>query len=225
LLSVNLKTVEGAWLRQGWESSEELREFHDLLKRTRAKIEFVPIGQLDRFGGHQGAAVFSNQTPQFELKKLASKSHSRLVLLDGVEDPHNLGAVMRTAWLMGIDGILIPQDRSVGLTPSVHKVACGGVEHVPVQVCGSFANPIAELKEAGFWVFGLSHKSKKGLFQQKLPEKIVWAIGAEDKGLRITTERLCDELISIPQLSASASYNASVAAAIALTETFRQHQL
>jgi 23S rRNA (guanosine2251-2'-O)-methyltransferase len=224
VLAVRPKAIRGVWLKQGWESSSELRELQEALKGLGTKIELKPESILDRFGGHQGAAVFLKEAPELDRASLLAKSHSRLVLLDGIEDPHNLGAILRTSWLMGVDGILIPQDRSVGLSPSVHKVACGGAEHVPVEICGNFANPLEELKKQGFWVFGLSHKSKKSLFDFKMPEKIIWAVGAEDKGLRITTERLCDELVSIPQLSASASYNASVAAAIALTETFRQHQ-
>jgi 23S rRNA (guanosine2251-2'-O)-methyltransferase len=225
VLAVRPKAVRGAWIKQGWEASAELRELHDVLKQAGAKVELKAESILDRFGGHQGLALFLKETPDLNWTALAEKTHSRILLLDGIEDPHNLGAILRTSWLMGVDGVLIPQDRSVGLSPSVHKVACGGVEHVPVEICGQFAGPIEELKKQGFWVFGLSHNSKKTLFDFKLPEKIVWAVGAEDKGLRVTTERLCDELVSIPQLSASASYNASVAAAIALTETFRQHGL
>ena len=144
-------------------------------------------------------------------------------MLDGIEDPHNLGAILRTSWLTGVHGVLIPEDRAVGLTPTVHKVACGGVEHVPVEETTNFSNYAEDLKKKGYWIYGLSPRGKKSIFELDLPEKVVWAIGAEDKGMRVTTERLCDELVFIPQSSASASYNASVATAMALTETLRQH--
>ncbi len=160
--------------------------------------------------------------PEFEMSSLYELDESKILILDGVEDPQNLGAIMRTAWLMGVQVLVLPEFRSVSVTPVVHKVASGGVEHVPVLVVGSFEPLLRELKEMGYWVFGLSHKSTQNLLQMKLPPKTVWILGSEDKGLRVTTERLCDELVSIPQLSAEASYNVSVAAGMALFETERQ---
>lgn len=222
LLQVRPKAIQMAWIRQGWESSQELRELHETLKGLKVKTEVKPLGILDRFGGHQGAALMLKEVPTLDWAALAEKPLSRILLLDGIEDPHNLGAVLRTAWLMEVDAVLIPKDRSVGLSPGVHKVACGGAEHVPVEICNNFSNTLEELKKMGYWVFGLSHEGKKTMFDLKVPEKVVWAIGAEDKGMRSTTEKLCDELVKIPQVSAAASYNASVAAAMALTETYRQ---
>jgi 23S rRNA (guanosine2251-2'-O)-methyltransferase len=220
--AVKPKSIRELWLKQGWESSQELREFEKLARDLGIKIQNKPLPFLDRLcATHQGAALLKDGHPQFEDP---TGDFSTILMLDGIEDPHNLGAILRTSWLMKVDGLLIPEERAVGLTPTVHKVACGGVEHVPVANYVNFSVPVERLKEKGFWVFGLSHKAKKSIFDLKIPEKIVWAIGAEDKGLRVTTERLCDELVSIPQATDAASYNASVATAIALTETFRQHQ-
>jgi 23S rRNA (guanosine2251-2'-O)-methyltransferase len=223
VLQVRPKAILQAWLKQGWESSQDLRDLNEELKKLKIKSEIKPMGVLDRFGGHQGAALMLEEVPELNWAALESQQHSKLLILDGIEDPHNLGAILRTSWLMQVDGILIPADRSVGLSPGVHKVACGGAEHVPVEICPNFSNPLEKLKKMGYWVFGLSHLGKKTIFDLKLPEKVVWVVGAEDKGMRTTTERLCDELVSIPQVSAAASYNASVASAMALTETFRQH--
>ena len=218
------KTNRELWLKIGFESSPELREFEEIAQKAKIKVQIKSEGTLDRFcSTHQGAALLKEGQPQWD--DSIAKDFSTCLILDGIEDPHNLGAIVRTSWLMKVDGIFIPENRAVQLTPTVHKVACGGVEHVPVQTCVNFAPTIQKLKEQGFWIFGLSHKAEKTIFDFKLPEKIVWAIGAEDKGLRSTTERLCDELVSIPQVSNAASYNASVATAIALTETFRQHRL
>ncbi|MBX2987401.1 MAG: 23S rRNA (guanosine(2251)-2'-O)-methyltransferase RlmB [Bdellovibrionaceae bacterium] len=217
--------VKVLWLRQGWESSQDLRELEEQARKARLSVEVKPVGVLDKIcATHQGAVIYVDGRPTLDMDGLDNFQTSMLLMLDGLEDPHNLGAIVRTSWLTGVHGILIPEDRAVGLTATVHKVACGGAEHVPVEETTNFAGPVETLKQKGYWVFGLSHKAKKSLFDLKLPEKVIWAIGAEDKGLRIPTERLCDELVSIPQLSDAASYNASVATAMALTETLRQHR-
>lgn len=222
LLATRPKTIEMAWIKEGFESSSDLKDLQRDLLSKRVKIEIKPAGFLDKFSAsHQGAIFFSSFQPEIDWSKLEQAKAATVMVLDGLEDPHNLGAIVRTSWLMGVDGVLIPQDRSAGLTATVHKVACGGVEHVPVEAHANFSKPIEDLKKNGFWVFGLSHEGKQSLFDLKIPEKVVWCVGSEDKGLRTTTERLCDELVRIPQANAAASYNASVAAAIALTETLR----
>lgn len=223
LFEVRPHQIKVLWLRQGWESSQDLREFEEKARKAKITIEVKPVAVLDRLcATHQGALAYADGAPTLDLDGLDSFHVSTVVLLDGLEDPHNLGAILRTSWLLGVHGILVPEDRAVGLTPTVHKVACGGAEHVPVEATHHLAGPLETLKEKGYWVFGLSHKAKKSIFDLQLPEKVVWAIGAEDKGLRVPTEKMCDELIYIPQLSAAASYNASVATSMALSETFRQ---
>lgn len=224
VLNLRPKTIRQVWMKQGWETVSDLKELGQEFKSRGIKIESIPAAFLDKVSpSHQGAAVFSDQTPELNWELIQKAESARVLVLDGIEDPQNLGAILRTAWLMDVSGVMIPEDRSVGLTATVHKVACGGVEHVPVERTSNFSNPLEELKKNGFWVFGLSHEGKRSLFDLEIPEKVVWCIGSEDKGLRVPTERLCDELIRIPQVSAAASYNASVATAIALTETFRQH--
>lgn len=224
VLRVRPRQVKGMWLRQGWESSGDLREMHDLAQVNKLKVDIKPDGVVEKFGAsQQGAAVFVDGAPEFRMQELAKFEKSMVLMLDGIEDPHNLGAIMRTSWLVGAHGVLIPEDRAVGLTPTVHKVACGGVEHVPVEETTNFAKYAEELKKQGYWIYGLSPRGKQSIFELELPDKVVWAVGAEDKGLRVTTERLCDELAYIPQASSSASYNASVATAMALAETLRQH--
>jgi len=217
--------VQALWIKQGYESSQDLKKLFTENKNRIPKIEIKPEAVLDRLAhSHQGAALFLGQAPSLDWSALADKKISKIVVLDGIEDPHNLGAILRTSWLLNVDAILIPKDRAVHLTPTVHKVACGGAEHVPVEICNNFTNTLEELKKLGYWVFGLGHQGKSDLFQQKIPEKVVWCIGAEDKGLRVTTERLCDEIVRIPQANAAASYNASVAAAMALIESHRQQE-
>ncbi len=225
-LKVRPRGIRMLWLRQGWEHSEELQELEQQVSRLKAKIEVKSPSTLDRFcASHQGALVFVEGRPELSLPELEKHENSVLLYLDGVEDPHNLGAIIRTSWLVGVHGLFIPEERAVGLTPTAHKVACGGVEHIPVVEVGNFSNRAEELKKKGYWMFGLSHKATQTIFDITIPEKIIWAVGSEDKGLRVTTERLCDELVSIPQMSAAASYNASVATAMALTESLRKHTM
>lgn len=222
-LKVNAGKIQMAWLQKGFESSEDLRDLQDLLRLKRITTEIKPKEILTKeFPSHQGAVLFIEGRPRLDWLQLAEKKESLVLFLDGIEDPHNLGAILRTAWLMGVDALFIPQDRSVHLTATVHKVACGGAEHVPVEVVSSFQSSAEKLKEYGYWIFGLSHKASKSLYNFKFPEKLVWVVGAEDKGLRTTSERLCDELARLPQVSADASYNASVATALALGESSRQ---
>lgn len=224
VLKVRPRQIKGMWLRQSWESSGDLREMHEKAQALRINVELKQDALLEKFGpSQQGAAVFVDSSPEFDIKELEKFDKSVVLMLDGIEDPHNLGAIMRTSWLVGAHGVLIPEDRAVGLTPTVHKVACGGVEHVPVEATTNFAKYAEELKKQGYWIYGLSPRGKQSIFDLELPDKVIWAVGAEDKGLRVTTERLCDELAFIPQASASASYNASVATAMALAETLRQH--
>ncbi len=223
-LKIRPKSVKGMWLRSNWESSADLRELQEFAQEKRIKAEAKPDSVLEKFGpSQQGAALFLDDAPALEMGDLENLESSVVLILDGIEDPHNLGAILRTSWLTGAHGVLIPQDRAVGLTPTAHKVACGGAEHVPVEETTNFSKYAEEFKKMGYWIYGLSPNGKKSIFDLDLPAKVVWAIGSEDKGMRVTTERLCDELVYITQSSASASYNASVATAMALTETLRQH--
>ena len=221
-LRISSHKVKLVYLRSGWESSHELRELAEELKKYRIQFDVRPHGFFDQYySSAQGAVLFLEGRPEFSLESLDSKTKSTLLFLDGLEDPHNLGAILRTAWLMGVDAVVTTTDGAVGLSPSVHKVACGGVEHVPVVELSNFSTLANELKKRGYWFFGLSHKAKSTLLNTQLQDKIVWVIGSEEKGLRSTTEKLCEELVSIPQVSPHASYNASVATGMALILTLR----
>lgn len=223
LLAMHPKSVQVVLLQTNWKSSAELRSLAEKLEFRKIKIEEKSEQQLQEISrSHQGAVAFSDLSLSFEYQTFNWNKNGLILALDGVEDTHNLGAILRTGWLMGVNGLIIPEDRAVGLTATVHKVACGGVEHVPVHRTNQFVTPFEALKKEGFWVFGLSHKAEKTIYDMQIPEKVIWVLGAEDKGLRSTTEKACDELVSIPQASPQASYNVSVSAALALGETKRQ---
>ena len=222
-LKVRPQSIKQAYVQVNLTNTPEIKDLLQIFKAKNIKFEEKSEMELSKIcATHQGAVIFSDYNPSFDYTQEGWEEQSIILALDGVEDPHNLGAILRTSWLMGVDGMIIPQDRAVGLTPTVHKVACGGVEHVEIARINNFSDPFATLKEAGFWVYGLSHKATKSIYDIAYPEKVIWVLGAEDKGLRTTTERICDELVSIPQASADASYNVSVATAMALAETKRQ---
>lgn len=222
-LKVRPKKVRELWLRDDLASNAALRQIAETAERFRTPVRMKSLAQLDAVGsGHQGVALAVEESPEWLAQDLKSIEKCLVIILDGIEDPHNLGSILRTAWLVGADAIIIPADRAVGVTPAVCKVASGGAEHVPVETRASLTAEINDLQDAGFWIYGLSEKGKSRPWDLKLPQKVAWVIGSENTGLRITTERACDDLVRIPQATTGSSYNAAIAAAMALAETVRQ---
>lgn len=204
-------------------SSQSLRDISELAGKHRVQLKTKSPGQIDAIGsGNQGIALAVMENPEVNWEHLAGEGQRLVLILDGLEDPHNLGSILRTAWLTAVDAIITPEDRAVGLTPAVCKIASGGAEHVAVEQHTNLASAMQQLKDAGFWIYGLSEKGKQRPWDFKLPEKVAWVVGSEGSGMRITTERACDELVRIPQVESGSSYNASIALAMALTETCRQ---
>jgi 23S rRNA (guanosine2251-2'-O)-methyltransferase len=217
------EAIQEVLFRSDWENSEAHRKMADLLKLMDLDIKPTPLDSLNPLGsGHQGAALRVTANPEVNWKKLEAPGKQLVLILDGIEDPHNLGSMLRTAWLAGASAIFIPEDRAVGLTPTVCKIASGGAEHVAVEAHTNFAPVVKQLKDAGFWLYGLAEAGKALPWELKLPDKVAWVVGSEGSGMRITTERLCDELVRLPQVESGSSYNASIAAAMALMETCRQ---
>lgn len=214
-------------------SDLSLKQFQVLLalaKGVGLEVCEVGVQALDkRFGAyHQGVVVLASALPEWQMNdlRLTEPGEKKLLLaFDGTQDPHNLGAMLRTAWLLGVRAAVLPQDRTVGLTPAVHKVACGGVEHVPLVAVVNLARALDDLKKQGFWVYGLSEKGAQSVYQTSFPDKVVLVVGAEDKGLRPSILSMCDNLVMIPQIEATASLNASVATAIVSAEVLRQWQV
>ncbi len=183
-------------------------------------VRWVADAQLNSLSSnHQGIAARVLETPDLDWERLSGPT--QLMLLDGIVDPHNLGAVLRSAWMFGVSGLLIPDSRSVGLTPTVCKVACGGAEHVPIQRITAIASVLKQLKDEGYWVIGLEAHGPEALWGFQCPERVIWALGSEHDGLKKATSRECDSIVAIPQKNSRASLNASVAAASAFAEFAR----
>ncbi len=229
VLKMRPHAIKRMLIREDWSESSQLKALHELAGYNDVHIQEKTGGQIDGLlaaaqagGGHQGILLVVSGRPEIDWDGLKTKEHSVLLALDGLEDPQNLGSILRTSWLMSVDGVLVPQDRAAGLTPTVSKVASGGAEHVALEAVSNMGTEFKQIKEMGYWIFGLSEKGEKTIWDLKLPEKILWVVGSEASGLRSSTEKFCDELVRIPQAETGSSYNAGIAAAIAMAESARQ---
>jgi 23S rRNA (guanosine2251-2'-O)-methyltransferase len=145
-----------------------------------------------------------------------------LLVLDGVTDPHNLGACLRVANAAGADAVVAPKDRAAGITPTVSKVASGAAEATPYIMVTNLARTLASIKERNIWVVGTDERAEKTLYETDLPDSIAWVLGAEGEGMRRLTRESCDILVRIPMKGEVESLNVSVAAGIVLFETARR---
>ncbi len=192
--------------------------------KNNIDINFVDskkIKKIHEFS--QGMALVINNYIEFDEAKIKTNEYKNIVVLDQIEDPHNLGAVLRSVWLMGGGAVIIPDKRSVQLNATVCKVASGGAEHVPVHCVSSLSGFISDMKSKyDFWAWGLSGQAESSLYSFDIPDKVLWILGSEAKGMRKSTEGLCDQLVLLPMADVEASYNVSVSAALCLGESFRQ---
>jgi 23S rRNA (guanosine2251-2'-O)-methyltransferase len=226
VIRVRPRQIKKVWLRHNYIENKDLAAIFDEASKYTKNIEKVGGASLSKmYENNQGVVIEVDETPELNWKTLEKNQTSRLLLLDGLEDPHNLGAIIRTAWLLKMDGIITLKNRSVGLTPAVCKVAAGGVEHVPMEFVSQLVDPIKDLKELGFWIYGLSEKAEKLTYSEEMPDKVALVLGAEESGLKKSTLDACDILLKIPQINQHASYNVSVAAAMMMSELVRQKGL
>jgi 23S rRNA (guanosine2251-2'-O)-methyltransferase len=207
-----------------------LRDLTALAEARGVRIVAVDEARLEGLAGgarHQGVvakvAVSAHPEDLDDLLKALSQP-AFLLLLDGVTDPHNLGACLRVADAMGVHGVIVPKDRSAGLSPVVAKVASGAAESVPLIPVTNLVRTIEELKAAGIWVWGAAEAGDRSLLEVELDGPIAWALGAEGTGLRRLTREHCDALVRIPMFGHVESLNVSVAAALCLYETRRQRE-
>jgi len=150
---------------------------------------------------------------------------ARLLVLDGIQDPHNLGACLRVADAFGVHAVIAPKDRAVGLTPTVYKVASGAADTVPYIAVTNLARTLNQLKERNIWIFGTAEDADYDLTHFPIQGAVAWVLGSEEKGLRRLTRENCDQLVRIPMLGSVESLNVAVSAGICLFETHRQQSL
>jgi 23S rRNA (guanosine2251-2'-O)-methyltransferase len=204
-----------------------MRDLISLAEQTGTRLMRVPAKRLDGFyggGRHQGVVARINmQTVKDNLEDILQEiSKPLLLVLDGVTDPHNLGACLRVANAAGAHAVIAPKDRAAGINPTVSKVASGAAEATPYLMVTNLARTLGEIKEKNIWVVGADERAEKTLHQADLPDSIAWVLGAEGEGMRRLTRETCDLLVRIPMGGEVQSLNVSVAAGICLFESVRR---
>lgn len=197
------------------------------------RVMDVDAQRLDGIAGHtkhQGVAARVDETTLARsidevLDELEdAKEPALLLLLDGVQDPHNLGACLRVADAAGVHAVIAPKDRAVGITATVAKVASGAAESIPYLMVTNLARTMREVQQRGVWLLGADEAGEASLYSAKLSGALGWVLGAEGAGLRRLTRETCDALVRIPMFGSVESLNVSVASGICLFETRRQRE-
>lgn len=206
---------------------ERIDEIVDLARRRGVPLRFEGREQLDRLaetGHHQGVVALAAAKRALEIEDLLDRARrpGLMVLLDGVEDPRNLGAIVRTALAAGADGLVIPERRAVGLTETVAQTAAGALEHLPVARVKNLVRAMEQLKESNYWLVGLDERAEERHTGIDYTASVGLVLGGEGKGLHALTRKQCDWLVSIPTVGPVRSLNVSVAAGVVLFEVVRQ---
>jgi 23S rRNA (guanosine2251-2'-O)-methyltransferase len=209
-----------------------VEEIVRLARGRNISVRFENRGQLDRLADskdHQGIVALAAARAAATLEDILSAANADadgrnglLVLLDGVEDPHNLGAIIRTALAAGAHGVVIPERRAAGLTDTVARASAGALAHLPVAKVTNLVRTMEELKEAGYWLIGLDEGAEKSYTQADYTSPVGIVLGGEGQGLHELTRKRCDFLVSLPTSGPVKSLNVSVAAGIVLFEVLRQ---
>lgn len=223
------RPVNKIWLLRSLEKDSLFAQVRRLAKPKGATVQLTERGKLDALvqgENHQGVVASVATHAYTELSEIIEKAKEQpnplIVLLDGVEDPHNLGAIIRSAECAGAHGVVIPQRRSASLTGVVEKTAAGALEHMPIARVVNLPRAIEELKEAGFWVVGAEASGDRWIYDVDLKGAIAIVIGGEGQGMHRLVAEKCDFVAKLPLLGKTTSLNASVAAGVVLYETVRQ---
>jgi len=207
-----------------------LQRVIDECRRQGVAVRFLSRAELDRMAGnngHQGVVAVTSAKHYTDFDDiLAAKRgpYSLVVVLDGIEDPHNLGAILRTADASGADGVVIPERRAAGVTETVAKVSAGASEHLPIAKVTNIARTLEELKSKNVWTVGLDERGPQSYDSLDYKMDCAIVLGAEGKGLHDLVRKKCDFLVSIPMLGKVPSLNVSVAAGVVLYEIVRQRR-
>ncbi|MDG6777578.1 23S rRNA (guanosine(2251)-2'-O)-methyltransferase RlmB [Thiomicrorhabdus sp. zzn3] len=203
----------------------------DQAKALGLHAEFVAKNQFDSLQdvNHQGVMAWVQARPEMsesDLQALIERLDNPLFLfLDEVQDPHNLGAILRTADAAGVDAVVIPKHNSVGINATVRKVACGAAESVNLIVVSNLVRTMKSLQQSGMWMIGLAGETDQTIYEHNLTGSLGLVMGTEGSGLRRLTKEACDHLAAIPMVGQVESLNVSVATGITLYEAFRQRRL
>ena len=212
-------------------ASKRLNKIGKIANRLNIPVKRMDPEKLKAIAGtgmHQGVAAKVSAYPYCELASVLESGGTitkpLLLMLDHIVDPQNLGAIIRTALCAGINGIVIPKDRSAGATPAVSRASAGGMEHIRLCRVTNMVATMKTLKKRGVWILGLDRFAETAVYAADLTDAAGIVIGGEDQGIRPLVKRHCDDLIAIPQIGEFNSLNASAAAAVVIYEAFRQRQ-
>jgi len=209
---------------------KRMQAFLEQAERAGRRVHPVSIERLDglaRGTRHQGVvALAEERLLAVDVDEVLDtiEGPALLLVLDGVTDPHNLGACLRTADAAGVHAVVAPRDRAVGLNSTVQRVACGAADTVPYITVTNLARTLRALKERGIWVVGTDDQASDSLHAVDARQPMAWVMGAEGEGMRRLTRETCDQLVNIPMLGSVESLNVSVASAVCLYEAVRQRQ-
>ena len=228
-LDYSPKNIQQAWVDTGRQDKRLTKALEDLLD-LGIQPEKVDRKRLDRLAdsnNHQGIVIeveMPGELSESDLKSAVEKltETALFLVLDNVQDPHNLGACLRTADATGVHGVIITKDNATGITPTVCKVASGAAETVPVYQVTNLARTLRWLKDQGLWIAGADGETNQTLYTTDFTGPMAIVVGAEGKGLRRLTKEQCDLLVAIPMLGRVESLNLSVATGVLLFETVRQ---
>jgi 23S rRNA (guanosine2251-2'-O)-methyltransferase len=228
-LDYSAEKIQQAWVAQD-RKDQRLNTIHEALEKQGITVQKLSRRELDRLAGgknHQSIIIeiiLPKTLNESELQRAIQTSQKLLffLVLDHVQDPHNLGACLRTAEAAGVQGIIITKDQAVGITPTVCKVACGAAEMVPVYQVTNLVRCLKWLKDQGLWIIGAAGEAEQSLYQTDLNIALALVIGAEEKGMRRLTREQCDLLVKLPMAGKVASLNLSVAAGVLMYEALRQ---
>lgn len=173
-------------------------------------------------GVHQGVAARLSCSPSPALREILHRRPDCLLVLDGIVDPRNLGALVRTAEAVGVGGVILPQKRAAPLSPVVEKTAAGATAYVPLCRVTNLARALDSVRQTGYWIIGLAPEAERTLYEFSFPEKVALVLGGEGQGLRHLTRQKCDILIALPMQGRIKSLNVAVAGAVALYELWRR---
>jgi 23S rRNA (guanosine2251-2'-O)-methyltransferase len=210
--------------------SPPLQSILDLANKRKVPVTFTTrdiLEQMARSDLHQNVVGFIKEIRYEALEEMLSRwkqkgTRALLLILDGIQDPQNLGSLIRTALGCGAHGIIIPKDRAVGVTPAVMKASAGAIAHLPIARVVNISATIEDLKKEGIWVYGAAGEAKDPIYQLDLNIDLAIVIGAEGKGIRPLVRKKCDRLFSIPMKGPISSFNASVSGGMVLYEVMRQ---
>jgi 23S rRNA (guanosine2251-2'-O)-methyltransferase len=231
-LSNDAERVREVQVEHGQRNARVL-DLAERAKKLKIPVQHRPRDELDKLAGearHQGVAARYEAAPAAHESDLAALlerdgSDTLVLVLDGVTDPHNLGACLRSAAAAKVTAVIVPKDRAVGLTPVVRRASAGGADRVPLIAVTNLARAMDDLRDADVRMVGAAGEAKQSIYELDLTGPLAWALGAEDSGLRRLTRERCDVLAHVPLAGHVESLNVSVATGICLFESKRQRSM